>query len=295
MMAISEKNVVAMLSQETEDERANGLSRWVIVDSASYAAAWPELRSLVNPSAISSLFDDTPFARDEAVAPMLIHLDGVNDSALAHLVKIAVEYPAVVWLKTRMAQKALLDSLRAKLRAEIHNERAVTLRYYDPRVLPVLVQILRPDQQGILGADIDEWLWLDRQAILKSWIPEPHRTSERDDPFFRRVLSLSDAQVNTLLAASFPDRVVNLLVQDNATLLRPFNAPSRHALVVAAITRARTFDLESEFDCATFVTLALQLGPTFEAQNDWAPLLSRVKSKEMTLSDALEQWETHYA
>jgi Domain of unknown function (DUF4123) len=286
----------ARLLAEVDAAIDSGLTAAAIVDPASFAQAWSQFGTLANARSGGSLFIGGSQAHDPAVAPLLLPLQRADSSTHAALMRVARHAPAVIWLASDMKPRALVEALAAKLPAELADRRQpITLRYYDPRVLPELLRVLDDKQQCHLNDGIRVWWWLDRRNTLARNAPAAQQVMAEKVSPFAAAIALSDDQVHRLLDASFIDRVLGLIERSSRETLRLFDRGERCAIASRLIEAAAAHGLVSEFDCANYIAVALQNGDGFAEQPEWVDLMSEVKSGAMRFTDAIEQWEQRRA
>jgi hypothetical protein len=276
---------------EGRQAQAQGCFIYAIVDPASWPDAYKQLRDLRSTSRAISLFDDTPLAKDEAVAPLVVSLDLADECLMAQLLAVAEEMPCIVWLASPLSLNDLVSKLRVKLWAELDDGTPITLRFFDPRVLPELDKTLDDSQRQRLHDVIARWWFKDRDRVTQTLQAEPHR----QQPASSAALRLTDQQTDTLLMAALPDRVMNIVAAEAPPRWQTLRRAEQCALAAQQIENAKTYGLEFEHDFATFIQLALALGPAFDRNETWVPLLDLVKQHELKLDDAVARWEGDHA
>jgi Domain of unknown function (DUF4123) len=284
------------LLREIDEAIDAGLTAAAIVDAASFGQAWSQFGALGGARGGGSLFVGGPQAHDPAVSPLLLPLQRGDASTHAALTRIARRVPAVVWLTSDMQPRALLGTLAARLHAELADGRQpITLRYYDPRVLPELLRLLDDKQRCSINEGIRTWWWLDRRNTLVHNVPRARQAMTENVSPFGTSIVLSDEQVQDLLDASFVDRVLDLMARSSPEALKLFDRSERYAIAIRMIEAASAYGLESEFDCASYIAVALQEGEGFVEQPEWADLMIEVKAGTMRFTDAIERWEERHA
>ena len=273
-----------------------GLKAVAILDPASFASAWPQFGALASARGGGSLFAGTPQAQDPAVAPLLVPLQRADVGTHAALTRIARQSPAVVWLASDVEAKALAEMLAAKLHAELSDGgRPITLRYYDPRVLPELLRVLDLEQQRSLNDGVRIWWWLDRDNAVQRSDADTARPVNDEARPFGAAIALRDEQLHDLLDASFIDRVLDIVVRTSTDCLKSFDRAERFELSTRLIEAASRWCLTSEFDCANYIVVALQQGEAFAGHPAWADLMLQVKAGALRFTDAIENWEQRHA
>ena len=278
------------LIQLVKQQDEQGRSLYAIVDPASWPEAHKRLHALKASGKAVSLFDDTPLAHDDEVAPLVIVIDTADERLVQQLLTVAEEKPAVLWLAAPAPLDVLVAGLRTKLWAELDDGTPITLRFFDPRVLPELDRTLDDSQRERLHDGVACWWFEDRRNVLRTLQPAM-RVSDKHIAAIR----LTDIQAQALLAAAMPDRVMNIVAGEAPAGWRALRRAEQYSLVVQQIETAQSYGIESENDFATFVSLRRALGPQFEQSEDWAPLLDEVRQRRMKLDDAVESWEAQHA
>ena len=127
---------------------------YALVDGFQYEAQLGERLSGPR-AALIGLFEGTPDAPLVHAGPWLIDTaqEAVPMDTLAALEKAR---PSVTWLFSRELLPVLAGALRKRLDVVLDGRPAL-LRFYDPRTLAGLQDILTPEQKSALHADIDEW------------------------------------------------------------------------------------------------------------------------------------------
>lgn len=175
----------------------------IIIDQA--ASDTPMLGSVlsVEPSLPwHSLFSELPEAGAEELAPLLVRVDlaiPLQRQWLAGLMQTLKGRSQLLVLASNWPFHALAEYLGRCLEAKSGGYPGL-LRYYDPRLFPLLFShVLEPNQQRLLLRPAVFWSWLDRDGL-------PQRLAGAcDEPVWpedRRPMVLSDSQVETLGCAS---------------------------------------------------------------------------------------------
>jgi hypothetical protein len=224
---------------------------------------------------------------------LLLPLHENDDDTLVALVKVAVTAPAVVWVCTSGAEDTIA-CLGRKMQAELATgSDAISLRYYAPRVLPALLEVLDEDQLASFHQGVSAWWWLDRKNAVRHVTPSISLTNRTTGaaPVVEQPLRLTDMQVDRLLDASFVDRVVSMAKKISPNTTRSFDRVQIHGLAERYIEAASAFNLHSEVECASYFAVALQEGPDFAEVPAWQPLMDRVKRGELRFTEAIQEWE----
>jgi hypothetical protein len=122
------------------------------------------------------LFADTPDAALAHAGPWLIdtgQVDGALVDALATLEQAA---PAVTWLITPQTLEGLAQLLQLNLDTALPDGRTALVRFWDPRVLVILAEVLEAGQREMFFGHIHEWHLLHRGQ--RTWIGRRHAQAQ---------------------------------------------------------------------------------------------------------------------
>ncbi len=104
-----------------------------------------------------SLFDGTPDAPLGHAGPWLIDVETADAAFIADLAALERETAALSWLLSVQSLEGLFQLLQLKLDAELPDGRMALLRFWDPRVLVGLADVMTWDQQKEFFGHILEW------------------------------------------------------------------------------------------------------------------------------------------
>lgn len=286
--------VARRLASEFAEARAYGSKVIAIVDPASYPQTWARFGAEMSARGGTSPFSSMGLTQDTRVAPCALPMLGDDDPVLREVVGIALAAPAVVWASLTPSAESMAGILGTKLQAELADGAMITLRYYDPRVLPELLRVLDESQAEAFHASVAAWWWLDRRnAVQRHVVTSRSIIANNVAPIVPSRLRLSDEQVDVLLAASFCDRVLDLARKTSPSMAR-FDLAESHALVTHYIACASQWKLSSEADCATYIAVALQEGPDFHDTPAWRPLMEQVRNQNVSFVAAIAAWEAQH-
>lgn len=148
MIAFAER-----LNQLQEHQPA--LCLYALVDGAQYETH-RQIR-LVKDSTRYPLFSGTPDAALAHAGPWLVDAAGSAPSFLEDLAILEQETPSVTWLFAVQDLSGLAQLLQLNLDTRLPDGRLALLRFWDPRVLAKLAQILDPVQREAMFGHIHEW------------------------------------------------------------------------------------------------------------------------------------------
>lgn len=146
-----------------------GLRLFALVDGVQYARH--EEQPLIPTPSQRALFDGTGDAHLAHAGPWLVDVAQADPAQVVHLVELEQAAPAVSWLMSRLDLATLAAVLTKRLDMRLPDGRTALMRFYDPRVLLGLIEILDGPQREAFFAHIDEWhllrngkrVWIGRQ------------------------------------------------------------------------------------------------------------------------------------
>lgn len=189
------------------------------------------------------------------------------------------------WLHSSLPTPALAHALNERTKAVLPDDYRVLLRCYDPRVLPEIQAVLRADQAAGYWALDGQWAYVDRARTFRVIDLNPVRTSAT----FEAPLALTQPQADQLLAAAEVDTVMPELMRESPDAFMAVPIADRAAFTKRVLQVADQFALEALADRVMFCVLTLELGVGFESSEQWASLMAKVKHRQLTLLQAIEQ------
>jgi hypothetical protein len=264
MTAVAHTNWLELL--EVSCAKASISCLDVIIDQAGSATPWlPSVLSVEPAIPWHSLFTGLPEAGADELAPLLVRIDlaqPLQRQWLIGLMQALHGGSQLLVLASHWPFQHLAECLGRCLEA-VNGGYPGLLRYYDPRVFPLLFShVLEPAQQHILLAPAVFWSWLDRdgspQRLLGSSQPP-------DRPECFSLIELSDDQVDILGCVSDATLVVKRL-RDAFPL--EWGAERRFRACYVAMIEATEAGLLSDFQREAFV---LEKVRTTGVESPWKP------------------------
>lgn len=145
------------------------LRLYALVDGVQYQARFD--KRLQTSTGLYALFAGTPDAALSHAGPWLIDVAMRND-IFNELITLEVDKPSVSWLVGPQDLAGLAQLLQLRLGARLPDGRSVLLRFWDPRVLLVLVRTLDDEQRNEFFNHIHEWLFLHEGQRLRIGRPD---------------------------------------------------------------------------------------------------------------------------
>lgn len=269
------------------DARPSRSTAFACVDMAglSHVAQRTDiLRIIREAGALSVLQDERPDAL--LATPWLVPLADVQ--AGRNLLKRTCDWslrgPAVTWITSSLPLLDLAARLHRRTEAELPEQHAVLLRCFDPRVLPVLVDNLKALQKEAFLALGYEWMYLDRSLKLQTLAL--HAAPEVD--MHETPLQLDEAQFTALLDASELDQVMPELAREAPMEFLALRAEQRASWTRRCLDLASAWHLEGLADKVMVGVLMLKLGQEFHLQPAWAPWMTALQARKVSLLQAIE-------
>lgn len=150
------------------------LRLYALVDGAQYRAQLGT--SLTTREGCHSLFTGTPDAALAHAGPWLVDAEQAGDALLEALASLEQALPAVTWLIAPQNIAGLAQLLQLNLDTVLPDGRTALLRFWDPRVLVSLAEVLEPGQREKFFGYIHEWHLLHRGQ--RTWIGRRHAQAQ---------------------------------------------------------------------------------------------------------------------
>jgi Domain of unknown function (DUF4123) len=289
-MKNTDEFVSAVRPTATVDALSAERQRYLLVDHAGAPGLMQELRG--RPSLTwASLFEDSREVRALEVAPILVQLPedrstlGERDF-LAWVYRTCRFSTSVTVLHSAWSRGRLARALKARLDVMLPDKMAVMLRYFDTRTLEPFLRALTPQQQGDFLGIAARWQWLDRAGDLHERTTEQLTTDAWPHRF-----EIDVVQQNTLIEAGEADALAAQMKGQAPDLCQGAPTAQLHALAVQCLPKLGKLGIEDVRTQTLYCLTALQLGPKFDLQPEWAAVLGRVAAKEVTFEDALKEMQ----
>ena len=163
-----------------------------------------------------SLFEGTPEESLPEIAPLLVPLSDVAPSRRRELFAWAQEFafgaPAISWITSEYEPRRLADHLRRFHVVGLSEGQSMLLRWYDTRILPILLGCLTASQHAAFAAGTLKWDAVDRAGAIVTLVDNPTPPGPPEAPRFgARQIVLDDQQYALLVDASALDGLLRQL------------------------------------------------------------------------------------
>lgn len=254
-----------------------GTHRYLMLDAAAFDAPGLRQARLLGDSWFDLMTHEAPDA--EAASPLLMPMpDQVASAAWRYRWQVFAQAwrhaSALSYLESELAPADLAHALHRRLDAVLPQELPVVLRYFDPRIAPVLAQVLTPEQRGWLFAPAQRWLVCDRHGdALALELPPGAPGEDATAP-----LRLTDAQEAALLAAAEPDAVIGALHAQQYAPLLELAPGAQHRHIAGFVAQGRTLGVVETTDLIAYCAIALVLEADFARHEPWPSALADVRA-----------------
>jgi hypothetical protein len=161
-------DVVTRLAQLRKNVDAMRL--YALVDGVQYRTYFGE--PCIAQTGFRALFAGTPDAALAHAGPWVIDSEYVGEEFVDALAALEQDAPAVTWLITPQTLEGLAQLLQLNLDATLPDGRSALLRFWDPRVLVSLAELLEPSQSEAFFGHVHEWHLLHQGQ--RTWIGRHH-------------------------------------------------------------------------------------------------------------------------
>ncbi|MWP48051.1 DUF4123 domain-containing protein [Gilliamella sp. Pas-s27] len=142
---------------EQQKQSRHKLTLYTLVDGLEYERLFRN--ELIQDKNILPLFI-RPNNKEVAFAgPWLIDIMQVDKNVQNSLLQLEKTYSSVTWLISILRLDYLFNQLENQLHLRLPDKRNALLRYYDPRVLNNLQNVLTADQFKLFTLNINDWLY----------------------------------------------------------------------------------------------------------------------------------------
>lgn len=144
-----------MFSLQRED---NSRKLYALVDGAQYERFYSD--ELYESKSVKSLFEHSEDRKIAFAGPWLLEISILGGDWLKKINDLELKYPSVSWLLSSLAINDLVLHLNGNLKIVLPNNEIAMLRYYDPRVLIYLPDVLTKEQFQSFTTGIVSWGFL---------------------------------------------------------------------------------------------------------------------------------------
>ena len=275
---------------------------YLVADAAQDRQLPAEPREAISGTRSQCLLTHRQGADLEAVAPHLMTFPAFDagDECWQWLARYGEAMPAAISVITSpLGFDELFAHLHAFTEVLLPDDETMIFAFWDPAILGVLVgqqddatlhvrgPVLVPREKERFLSGIAAWWYWDRSAKLHQIVP-----GKRQDAARKVVLPLrlTQTQVDMLVEASVPDHVLAHIQTNKPGLLLAIPEQERYVRVGKHLEEARKLNLSSMQDIVNYVCAGLIYGGQMQESSIIEALLGKVRARQISLAQALEQF-----
>lgn len=249
---------------------------YLLIDQAGLPGFSCELQMHSVPRVM--LFDDTKEKSAVAATPVLI-LAAAHGVIIARkrlfnwLSEYASDAFSTVAIVSPLTIGAMRRRLSARLQVELSEKVEAIFRFYDPRILATLINILDTVERDIFLGLASNWIYPNRSGHLESI-----KTTFYPDDAFKAPLKLRANQEFAFLEASEVDQVLDLLRTVTPRRMAEFSGPEKYSLVKDLICKAKHEGINSILGYSIFSSIFLSGGSKFLDSPLWSEIMNELQN-----------------
>lgn len=269
---VSEPPMTTELRDAVESSTAG--SAFALVDGALLRDMPDAVRRIWPASRARSLLTGSTGRGAAEAGPLLFEISRpeLANALPATLLDAATGRSAGSFIVSRLPLGELAIRLMRFADVKLADNTTMVMRFFDPRVLPFWLEIVRPRHSVLLAETVSRWIYWDaRQAVTVERFeePGPEATDER------LPLRISEAEEQRLLDACYPFTLIERFRSEDPDALARVPVIERQAFFSAQIERARAHSIESNVDIEVYCGLAIQFGEHFDERPAMRPAFER--------------------
>lgn len=268
---------------------------YLLLDSLQAEDSHLRLRVMNVPYA--SLFDGTREEGLQDIAPLLVEMTGLDESRrrrmMSWLLQLGCAAPCLSGYESPLSLKTLASHLRKFHHVGLSEGQMMMMRWYDTRILPVWLQVLKPPQAKLFTSGLSSLAYLDRfgevQVVQYDNPPDSSDTPALSD---LPLIQLDDDQFGVLVDASEPDQIADMLTNSVPDMASAIPLAERFAFIERHRRAALALKIDSTLERCLYCSLALLYGENFAQEDRWKAGLERVSRKEISLEELVQASDT---
>jgi Domain of unknown function (DUF4123) len=283
----------AQLSERLYNVAQGHAHVYVLLDRHSENPLQEELAVLPDADAVCLPLLDELFENNPTQSPLLLCLQRgrvehaeVLERSIALALKQALDPSAsrsvCAWLVSDAEPKRVQNALTQRLDAHWPGGQRMYFRYFDPRVMPRLMQVLSAAEQAQLFGPVKTWCQLGRSGQWLAFAPSAQAAADMLPLLGRMRLNESTAQA--------VDRI-ELVSLTLAALRKQGSAPdqTQDIKIDRAVQAAHTQGIITPEDTVAYAWRAVLWGSAFTAHPALQALMSQARSAELPLEPLLQE------
>jgi hypothetical protein len=232
-----------------------------------------------------SIFSGTTEAGALEVAPILIL---IGSNGRMHLSRNMFEWigqegtynSTVIMLLSPLAINPMMRRLRARLDVKLSENMDAMLRFYDPRVLESLPNILSTDQSISFFGAAEAWEYIDRTGRLRKI-----ESSFNEIDKFLAPLVLDQTQEFDLIDASEVDQVLDLVRTNVPAIMLNIPPREQYEFVRQRVEAAKKCGLDSVLKYVLYIVVPMLEEARFNVAENWARFIANLNSNDFEFNN----------
>ncbi len=232
-----------------------------------------------------NLAGSTLSAQLENAGQHLLYLEGIE--ALAHvlerIVRSGSSHGALSVIVSSLELFALADALRKRLHVTLPDQFDCVSRFFDGRVTPHWLSVLKPEQREVFTAFASQWWVVSHEHV---WVSLA--CTEIDPDPFDQPMSITERQQADMIDACYPYTVIDHFELTDPELLERLPPAEQYAWFARALAAARRHGIDDGPQSMLFCTLTLTRGERFYEAPAWHQGLTQVQQGQTRLRDLMK-------
>jgi hypothetical protein len=263
----------------------SGQNLYVLVDGAQVDDYRKNFRAIPGAKDRTSLAGPDLTAERENVTQHLLRLkdlDALKD-VLARVMRSSVSHGAMSVMVSSLTTEELAAALRRRLDVTLPDQFDCINRFFDGRVAPHWLSVLRPEQRTRFTAFASQWWVVSHEHVWTSLnCGEIH-----PDPFDGS-MTIIERQQADMIDACYPYSVIDHFEQTDPELLERVPPAAQYGWFQRALEAARRYGIDDGPESMLFCTLTLTRGERFFDAPQWREGLQRVQLRQTRLRDLMK-------
>ena len=261
---------------------ADGTRRFLLLDGAQCKAPSDVLARITGGASAIDLFDGVLADGSGDATVKLARLEPETDlqSVFRQVTASIKSLGAFTFIDSALAPNELAQRLMRRLDAKLPNGKSFLARFYDGRVLPLLLNVMTPAQRGDFLALGATWWYIAHNHVWSSF----ELGSPEHDPF-QPPLRLDDAQRRSLLDDTYPYTLIDHFAFTDHELLDRVPANDQYRFIRHCTRVANEFGIRDGKRVVMVCAWALLLDEDYYLDPMWQQRLKDLSSGKRTARD----------
>ncbi|MEX6502846.1 DUF4123 domain-containing protein [Pseudomonas zhanjiangensis] len=236
---------------------------YLLLDGAQIDGLLARLYSLEETPVVYLLYQQTAYEALADVGAVLIALN--PNSELAQVFDQEWRTSAGIWLESDDEPEALVEHLRSLVHARVDGAVTVLLRYYDPRITPLWLGSMQPEQRDTVLGPVSRIRLPDETGGEQLFQREisPHSVARYTDTPWLRLTQAQLEHMNQAKQACFDQRLLTHLQRYYPECMDGLDAPQQQQWAAQCRKSAAHYGYSSAANVIRWACLCAELGNDF--------------------------------